>query len=144
MPIPFKKLVDLKLTSLAPTPIQLQAMLPYLQQYPINDAKCIETDFREGFSLHFEGQSSSYKAKNHKSAHQHPEILRQKVQKEINLCRIIGPYKTPPLPNFRCSAVGLVPKKSNNPEPESTDNWRFIHDLSSAPDANSVNSGVPE
>ncbi len=42
------------------------------------------------------------------------------------------PFKEKPLPNLRCSAVGLVPKKSNNPDPNSTNNWRFIHDLSGA------------
>jgi hypothetical protein len=98
-------------------------MLPYLQQYPSPDATIIEQGFREGFSLHFEGPPSSYTVKNHRSAQEHKDVLMKKVQKEIELGRIIGPFSEPPLPNLRCSAVGLVPKISNNPDTNSPHNW---------------------
>ena len=57
---------------------------------------------------------------------------------------MLGPYQQPSFPNFCCSAVGLVPKKSANLDPESTDNWRFIHDLSTYPRDGAVNSWVSD
>ena len=44
-----------------------------------------------------------------------------------------GPFATDPLPNFVCSPVGVVPKK--------TDKLRIIHHLS-APEGHSVNDGI--
>ncbi len=119
-------------------------MLPYLKKYPSLDAHIVEHDFRLGFPLHFEGPPLSYVVPNHKSALQHPAILRQKVKKELELGRIKGPFSADPLPNCRSSLTGLVPKKSENPDPMSTDNWRFIHDLTSYPKGESVNPWVPE
>ncbi len=107
---------------MAHTPINLQAMLPYLKKYPSLDAHIIEHGFRLGFPLHFEGPPLSYVAPNHKSALQHPVILRQKVNKQLELGRIRGPFSAVPLPQFRSTPIGLVPKKSENPDPMSTDN----------------------
>ncbi len=52
---------------------------------------------REGSS---KCQPSSFKTKNHKSADQHPQILKQKVEREIKLGMIIGQYKKPQLPTI--------------------------------------------
>ena len=119
-------------------------MLPYLNEYPHPDSQELIGGFSRGFSLHFEGPPESYISKNHLSAEQHPEVMRKKIQKELDLGRMLGPYDRPPFKNLRCSAIGLVPKKSDNPDPESTDNWRFIHDLSTYPHGNSVNSWVSD
>ncbi len=140
-----KKLdLDPRLTTIASTPIDLEAMLPYLKLYPSEDAHIIEEGFRHGFILYFEGPLSTYIVKNHRSAREHIDILLAKVNKDIALGRIVGPFDEPPLPFLRCSAVGLVPKKSDNPDPMSPDNWRFIHDLSTFPRDDSVNSWIPE
>jgi hypothetical protein len=115
-------------------------MLPFLKTYLNPDAEIIEVGFSEGFQLHFHGPPATYTVKNHKSAYEYADILQAKVDTEIKLSRILGPFKQAPLPNLRCSAVGLVPMKSNNPDPNSSDNWSFIHDLSTFPKDNSVNS----
>ena len=44
-----------------------------------------------------------------------------------------GPYSTPPLPNTRCSGLGVVPKKDGG--------WRTICDLSSPP-SSSINDFI--
>ena len=44
-----------------------------------------------------------------------------------------GPYDTPPLPNIRCSGLGVVPKKDGG--------WRTIFDLSS-PTGSSINDFI--
>ena len=69
-------------------------------------------------------------ARNLKSAYD----LKDKLQKEIALGRIVGPFDTPPFPNFRCSPVGLVPKKTPG-------EYRMIHHLL-APRNYSVNSQI--
>ena len=77
------------------------------------------------------------------SALEHPDILKEKVQKEITLGRIVGPFKEPPLPFLRCSPVGLVPKKPDDPsDPLEKPKFRFIHDLSTFPKGKSVNCYV--
>ena len=129
---------------IAHTPIRLNTMLPYLNRYPSLHASELIQGFTNGFSLKFQGPPATYVARNHLSAYQHPQVMKAKIQKELDLGRMLGPYNSPPLPNFRCSPIGLVPKKSTNPDPNSTDNWRFIHDLSTFPKQGSVNDWVPD
>ena len=120
-------------------------MLPYLARYPNKeDAEFLRQGFTNGFRLQFEGPQTSYVSKNHASTTSHASVMQEKIDKEVLLGRILGPFDSPPLPNLRCSAIGLVPKKSDNPDPNSTDNWRFIHDLSTYPKNDSVNSWVAD
>ena len=60
---------------------------------------------------------------NLKSSLEHPTVTSAKLQKECDVGRIVGPFATPPLSNFRISPIGLVPKKD---PPE----FRLIHHLS--------------
>ncbi len=101
-------------------------MLPFLHEYPSPDASIIEAGFQNSFSLH-------RTVNNHRSAHGRAYIVKDIVRKHISLGRIVGIFKEKPVSNLRFSAVVLVPKKSNNPDPNSTDNWHFIHDLSTFP-----------
>ena len=128
----------------ADTPIDLQAMLSYLAEYLYPDAQVLIDGFLCGFSLHFEGPPESYISKNHLSTEPHPKVLKQKIQKELDLGLMLGRYEQLPFPNFRCSAVGLVPKRSANVDPEWTDNWHFIYDLSTYPCEGAVNSWVSD
>lgn len=50
-------------------------------------------------------------ADNLHSAYEHPLILRQKIQKELELGRIAGPFNTKPFANLVASPLGLVDKK---------------------------------
>ncbi|XP_069122414.1 uncharacterized protein [Argopecten irradians] len=56
----------------------------------------------------------------------------KKVQKEVDLGRVAGPFKERPLPNLR--PLGLIPKSTPG-------EFRLIHHLSHPKD-NSVNSGI--
>lgn len=62
-------------------------------------------------------------------------VVRKKLDKELGLHRISGPYTSKPFDNFICSPLGLVPKKSQG-------EFRIIHDLS-FPEGNSVNEHIP-
>ena len=70
-----------------------------------------------------------------KSAIVRPDIVRDKLIKEINAGRIAGPFCKPPFPNMFCSPLGIVPKK--NPS-----EFRFIQHLS-FPRGSSINDFIP-
>ena len=43
-----------------------------------------------------------------------PQIIRDKLTKELKLERILDPFKEPPFQDLMCSLVGLVPKKDTD------------------------------
>ena len=88
----------------------------------------------EGFALEYEGPFKFRAPANLPSASQDPQIIRDKLTKEISLGRMLGPFDTSPLPNLMCSPVGLVPKKNS-------DEMRMIMHLS-YPYGTSVNDFI--
>ena len=72
--------------------------------------------------------------KNHTSTARHKEFVSQKIQNNLQMGHILGPYKTPP-PSTIISPIGLVPKKEEG-------QYRLIHDLS-YPEGDSVNDYIP-
>ena len=93
----------------------------------------LSTGFKFGFPLHFCGDHISFFANNLISAQQNPEIVSAKISKELAAGRLAGPFDSPPLPNFRVSPLGVVPKKAPG-------EYRLIHHLS-FPRGASVNDG---
>ena len=119
----------------APTPINGEMLAPFLKRYPKTlDAQFLRNGFQQGFRIGYKGQRVTVMSKNLKSAYELKDVLLNKLKGEIALGRIVGPFDAPPFPNFRCSPVGLVPKR--NPG-----EYRMIHHLS-APRVNSVNSQI--
>ena len=51
---------------------------------------------------------------NLKSAREAPDLIEQKLHKEVALGRVAGPFESIPFPTFRVSPVGLVPKKDGD------------------------------
>ncbi|VDI82365.1 Hypothetical predicted protein [Mytilus galloprovincialis] len=72
--------------------------------------------------------------KNLKSAIERPDILLQKIKKEIDAGRVAGPFKFRPIPTLRISPLGLVPKGKDG-------QFRVIHHLS-YPENSSVNDFI--
>ena len=64
--------------------------------------------FTHGFPLHFEGERKSFSSGNIKSALQNPTIVDAKLEKELELQTLAGPFKSP----FRIPPLGVVPKKT--------------------------------
>ncbi|XP_041464356.1 uncharacterized protein LOC121415240 [Lytechinus variegatus] len=119
----------------AQTPINLKRMLRFLNKYARrDDAAQLISGFRFGFSLGFTGLRHPVSSRNLKSAGELKDILKDKIQKEISLGRIAGPFQNPPFPNFRCSPIGLVPKRTPG-------EFRLIQHLS-APRGQSVNEFI--
>ena len=75
---------------------------------------------RTGVPLGYTGPRGPSTAPNLISAHQHPHIVTAELQKECAAGRILGPLSSP-LPNLKCSGVGVVPKKNGK--------WHMIHHL---------------
>lgn len=116
-----------------PTPINLSRLRVYLSGY--EDDETIIKGFSEGFGIpSSKSPSIPPFPRNHESARSNCEIVCRKIEREISLVRIAGPFPSPPLENFVCSPLGLVPKSSPG-------SFRLIHDLS-YPKHDSVNSNI--
>ena len=91
--------------------------------------------FTQGFSLNFHGTIKPFVCDNLKSFRLNPDVAKDKIDNELKLNRIAGPFKSPPFSNFHQSPLGLVPKRDGK--------FRLIHHLS-YPAGESVNDGIPE
>ena len=100
-----------------------------LQCYLVNGFSC-------GFLIGFRGRRHAAQSPNLKSAIERPQIVRSKLEKECEAGRIVGPFHSPPFPDFVCSPLGIVPKKDPS-------EFRLIHHLS-YPNGTSVNDHIPQ
>ena len=122
--------------SLLPTPVKAEALNTALEGYDEAKRHTLVQGFACGFTVGYMGSLPPVDTKNLVSANQNPNLVKEKLAKEIVKGRIAGPFVTHPFPNFRTSPIGLVAKK----EPGK---FRLIHHLS-YPDGLSVNDGIPE
>ena len=90
-------------------------------------------NIQSGCNIGYAGPQFSHCNGNLPSAYQQPSILDSALAQDCKEGRILGPFNTPPLPNFRCSGRGLVPKHDGG--------WRIIYHLS-APHGNSINDYI--
>ena len=90
-------------------------------------------DLQHGCSIGYTGPQFAKQANNLLSAHQQATVIDAKLQKECEVGRILGPFQSPPLPNFRTSGLGLVPKHDGG--------WYIIYHLS-APAGHSINDFI--
>ena len=118
-----------------PTPVNYLRLSETLQGYDQGLKEFLLQGFKEGFLLHYEGERVNIWAPNLKSALENPEEVKKKLTKEIEAGRIAGPFRSPPFKIFRCSPIGLQPKKDGG--------FRLIQHLS-WPHGSSVNDGIPE
>ena len=120
-----------------PTPINVQRLATWLKGYPRDKLNYLIEGFSQGFSLEYEGDRSPKLANNHKSALSSPDIVSQKIEREIAAGRVAGPFTRQPA-NLIVSPLGLVPKNSGG--------FRLIHNLSYSNfvdiTAPSINEGI--
>ena len=121
-------------TSVLPTPVKVDILTKLLTDYDNKDS--LIHGFTFGFkipsTIQFDPPKNGYT--NHKSTDVHHDTVQAKLDKELALGRIAGPFESPPFQNMICSPLGIVPKKSPG-------EYRLIHDLSFPPN-NSVNSHI--
>jgi len=122
---------------LGKSPLHIETLISYLDLYPNKiDATLLKEGFTHGFRLGFTGSRVTAEASNLKSARLNPEVLKEKIQKEVSLGRFSGPFATPPLKNLKISPVGLVPKSEGS-------DFRLITHLS-YPEGDSINDGISD
>ena len=106
---------------------------------PLNDCYLLaqHMGLRDGqriFLLNFHGKIVPAQCKNLLSVSQNIVETKRKIEKEIALKRVAGPFISKPMNNLHLSPLGLVPKRDGK--------FRLIHNLS-YPEGNSVNDGIP-
>ena len=117
-----------------PTQVKVNRLEFLLEGYDFQKRMFLIDGFKYGFHLFPVGQSRSYESPNLLSARQQPQVVDQKLAKELEAHRLAGPFDTPPFPVFRVSPLGIVPKKTPG-------EFRLIHHLS-YPKGKSVNDGI--
>ena len=91
------------------------------------------TDLTHGCNVGYKGPQFSHTHPHLPSAHLMPQVIDESLRRECDAGRLAGPYTDNPLPNLRCSGLGVVPKRGGG--------YRIIYDLSS-PHGRSVNDFI--
>ena len=105
---------------------------PILKDTPLG----LDNIFHFGFPIDYVGDRINFSSPNLLSAITNPTVVDEKLGKEIQLGRIVGPFYTPPFPAFHVSTLGFIPKKVPG-------EFRIIHHLS-FPEGRSINSHIPK
>ena len=116
------------------TPININRLSYWLNNY--KGKKYIVDGFKFGFDVGYKGTLSPQKVENSASAKENSEIVSQKIMKEIEANRFVGPFDIQPFPIMQISPLGLVKKKTPG-------SYRMIHHLS-FPEGSSINDGIPD
>ena len=90
-----------------------------------------------GFSLGFVGDQSQVFSRNSSTVREFPIIAQDKVDSEVQLGRIAGPFDSPPFDNFKCSPLALREKSIPG-------KYRLLHNLSFPYNEHSVNLNIPD
>ena len=117
-----------------PTPVKIQVLQDYLLQSNY-DSQEIEY-LVDGFSVFSEKFTAQVNCPNLRSALERPEIVKEKICKELLAGRVAGPFLHRPCESFNVSPLGLCPKKEKN-------KFRLIFHLSH-PHGDSVNDFIPQ
>jgi len=103
---------QMEVWTLGQSPIDLNELHRLLWSYPDKlNADILYDGFSTGFKINYTGPRVAYDSKNLKSVFQNPDLVSKKIQSEIDLGRIAGPFIHRPISNLRCSPIGLIPKK---------------------------------
>jgi hypothetical protein len=103
------------LYSLGSSPICVHEVEKSLSFYPFGNVKTeLIQGLNHGFKLQYNGPRLPVQSKNSRSVSENPDLVREKIFKEIDLGRVAGPFDYPPMPTFRVSPIFLVRKKNGD------------------------------
>lgn len=118
------------------SPIKLSILGKMLKNYPNNANKqLLINGFEKGFRLEYNGPRLSMISKNLRSADENSHETLSKLNKEVLLGRIAGPFDVKPISTLRTSPIGVIRKNDGG--------WRLITHLSFPP-GHSVNEFIDE
>ncbi|KAM4748944.1 protein KTI12 homolog [Rhinophrynus dorsalis] len=122
----------------AQSPVDIEELREALGGYPLRkEARFLLDGFMFGFKVPVQGEvAQSGKPRNLKSAQEYPQVVRDKLEKELRAGRMAGPSESPPLRDLIVSPLGVVPKR----EPGK---FCLIQHLS-YPEGHSVNDAIDE
>ena len=112
-----------------PTPVKVAKLKNMLDKY--KDRSFIINGFKYGFRIGYQGDHKPVLATNSKSVNTNPKAAAAKINEEITLGRIAGPFSYLPFKYFKSCPLALRMK--------STGKWRLLHNLSFPYNADSVN-----
>ena len=93
------------------TPVRWEKFQSYLKNYDEVEKQFVIQGFRDGFHLHSSiDRNIVLEHENMPSAFHYPEVVWEKITKEVRLQRVGGPFDAPPFAKYICSPLGLVPK----------------------------------
>ena len=116
------------------TPVYTEKLIGLLNVYSKrDDAEILKNGFLNGFLLNYIGPRVHLECTNLLSTLQHRYETLDKLQHEVELGRMLGPFSNLPISNLRISPIGLVAKPDVG--------LRLITNCS-APEGNSVNSYI--
>lgn len=121
-------------TTSVQTPVNPEKLNELLQNYP--HRQYIIDGLTYGFKLNFEGPESTLASKNSPSLYTNIHVARKKINQELSLGRIAGPFTHPPFKHFKSSPLALREKSTPG-------KYRLLHNLSYPYDNNSVNFNIP-
>ena len=121
-------------TNALPTPIKVNKLGPLLANY--DDKKFVIEGLTTGFDLGYQGEQASQRCNNNLTVNANPDTALAKVNKEVSLNRIAGPFKDVPFPHFKCSPLALREKSTPG-------QYRLLHNLSHPHDDTAVNANIP-
>ena len=102
-------------TYVPPMPLKPNQLSKLLSRYPDSDKVAyVIQGLKQGLTLEYTGQFKFRALENLPTAKLDPQLIRDRLNKEIQLGRMLGPFKEPPFPDLMCSPVGLVPKKDTD------------------------------
>lgn len=85
-------------------------MLPWIDHYPDRTmAQLLIDGFKKGFLAPSFSRAECILVRNLCSARIYPDIVQDKISKEVNEGRVAGPFCRPPFVNFRLSPLVIVP-----------------------------------
>ncbi|XP_053145742.1 uncharacterized protein LOC128342468 [Hemicordylus capensis] len=120
-----------------PSQVRLPVLERLLRDYPLRtQAQYLRQGFTFGFRIPYVGLRVHVMSPNLKSVEGMEAVVLRKINKEIALGRVLGPFRELPMPDLRISPLGVVPKKAPG-------EYRLIHHLS-FPHGSSVNDGIPD
>lgn len=105
--------------------------------YPNDLKNKLVNGFTSGFYLGHSGVVTNLKVPSSNFTHEEEIILQSKIDTEVSLGRVVGPFKHPPFHNFKISPISL--REKSNPG-----NFRLIHNLSHPHDGSSINENIEE
>ena len=80
-----------------------------MQCYDKTEAAFLINGFKNVFSLQYQGPHKPTNCKNLKSASLHPDIVKEKINKEVQLKRVEGPFTNRPISTLKSITNRLSP-----------------------------------